>query len=202
VVIPINSYISTKIPIFLWNSYKFLYFRVIKQEKLNSEIKSLPLGNFSENWYEERSHFVDMQDTREKLFINFWRGHGPLSSRCMCISLKGHSYRFSKKMFSLQCIINVCLIIRQNAVPYAKLKERYKPQMLYYVNTGRLTYIATFIQCNLGTLLNLPFKSILDCVNINRAHAVFTLGRFQSAISGVELKIWNSYFMCPLEIPW
>ena len=45
-------------------------------------------------------------------------------------------------------------------VSYDKLKERYKPQMLYYVNTGRLTYIATCIQCGLDTLLNMPFKSI------------------------------------------
>jgi hypothetical protein len=39
-------------------------------------------------------------------------------------------------------------------------EERYKAQMLYYVNMGRLTYIATCIQCGLDTLLNLPFKSI------------------------------------------
>jgi hypothetical protein len=45
-------------------------------------------------------------------------------------------------------------------VSYDKLKERYNPQMLYYVNTGRLTYIAMYIQCVLDTLLNLPFKSI------------------------------------------
>jgi hypothetical protein len=34
-------------------------------------------------------------------------------------------------------------------VSYDKLKERYKPQMLYYVNMGRLTYIATCIQCGI-----------------------------------------------------
>jgi hypothetical protein len=45
-------------------------------------------------------------------------------------------------------------------VSYDKLKERFKPQMLYYVNTGQLTYIAMCIQCGLDTLLNLPFKSI------------------------------------------
>jgi hypothetical protein len=45
-------------------------------------------------------------------------------------------------------------------VSYDKLKERYKPQMLYYVNTGRFTYIATCIQRGLDTLLNLPFKCI------------------------------------------
>jgi hypothetical protein len=37
-----------------------------------------------------------------------------------------------------------------------------KAQMLYYVNKGRLTYIATCIQCGLDTLLNLPFKSIFE----------------------------------------
>jgi hypothetical protein len=85
-------------------------------------------------------------------------------------------------------------------VPYDKLKERYKPQMLYYVNTGRLTYIARCsIQCGLDTLLNQPFKSILDNGNINRARAVLTLVGFQSAISRV--KIWNSYSVCPSEIP-
>jgi hypothetical protein len=43
---------------------------------------------------------------------------------------------------------------------YNHSKEIYKAQMLYYVNTGRLTYIATSIQYGLDTLLNLPFKSI------------------------------------------
>jgi hypothetical protein len=46
------------------------------------------------------------------------------------------------------------------SVLYDKLKERYKPQMLCYVNTDRLTYIARYIQCSLDTLSNLPFKSI------------------------------------------
>jgi hypothetical protein len=41
-------------------------------------------------------------------------------------------------------------------VSYDKLKERYKPQMLYHVNMDRLTYIARCIQCG----LDLPFKSI------------------------------------------
>jgi hypothetical protein len=45
-------------------------------------------------------------------------------------------------------------------VSYDKLKERYKPQMLCYVNTSRLTYIARCIQCGLDTILNMPFKSI------------------------------------------
>jgi hypothetical protein len=39
-----------------------------------------------------------------------------------------------------------------------QLKERYKAQILYYVNTGRLTCI----QCGLDTLLNLPFNSIFE----------------------------------------
>jgi hypothetical protein len=81
-------------------------------------------------------------------------------------------------------------------VSYEKLKERYKPQMHYYINAGRLAYIATCIQCGLDTLLNL----FLDCVKVNRARVVFTIGRFQSAISRVELNIWNSYSVCPLEI--
>jgi hypothetical protein len=42
---------------------------------------------------------------------------------------------------------------------YDQLKERYKAQILYYVNMYRFTYIATYIQCELqDTLLNLPFK--------------------------------------------
>jgi hypothetical protein len=45
-------------------------------------------------------------------------------------------------------------------VSYDKLKEKYKPQMLYYVNTDRFTYIATCIQCGLDTLLKLSFESI------------------------------------------
>jgi hypothetical protein len=43
---------------------------------------------------------------------------------------------------------------------YDQSKQRYKAQMLYYVNKGHLTYIAKCIQCGLDTLLNLPFKSI------------------------------------------
>jgi hypothetical protein len=66
-------------------------------------------------------------------------------------------------------------------VSYDKLKEIYKPQMLYYVNTGRLTYIATCIHCGLDTHLNL----FLESANINRARAVLTLGRYQSALSRV-----------------
>jgi hypothetical protein len=45
-------------------------------------------------------------------------------------------------------------------VSYDKLKERYKPQMLYYVNTGQVIDIARCIQRGLDTLLNLLFKSI------------------------------------------
>jgi hypothetical protein len=55
-------------------------------------------------------------------------------------------------------MINVFLIISQMPMSYDQLKERYKPQMLYYVNTGRVTYIATCIPCGLDTPLNLPFK--------------------------------------------
>jgi hypothetical protein len=45
---------------------------------------------------------------------------------------------------------------------YDQSKERYKAEMLYYVNNGRLTCIATYIQCGLGTLLNQPFNSIFE----------------------------------------
>jgi hypothetical protein len=42
-----------------------------------------------------------------------------------------------------------------------QLKERCKAQMLYYVNTGRLTYIVTCCQCQYGldSILNLSFKA-------------------------------------------
>jgi Na+/serine symporter len=62
--------------------------------------------------------------------------------------------------YSLQSIIDVFLIIRKNALSYDNLKDRYKPQMLFYVYTGRLTYITTCIQCGLDILLNPAFKSI------------------------------------------
>jgi hypothetical protein len=42
---------------------------------------------------------------------------------------------------------------------YDQLKERCKAQILYYVNKCQVTYIATCIQCELDTLLNLPFKA-------------------------------------------
>jgi hypothetical protein len=45
---------------------------------------------------------------------------------------------------------------------YNQPKERYKVQMLYYVDKGGLSYIATCIQCRLDTVLNLPFKSIFE----------------------------------------
>jgi hypothetical protein len=66
---------------------------------------------------------------------------------------------YVKIFYSLQCIINVFLIIRQNITPYHHLKERYKAQIVYYVNTFWLTYIATCIQGGLDTPSNLPFKS-------------------------------------------
>jgi hypothetical protein len=45
-------------------------------------------------------------------------------------------------------------------ISYDQLKERYKGQFQYHVNTFRFTYVATCIhQCGLDTLLSLPFMS-------------------------------------------
>jgi hypothetical protein len=65
---------------------------------------------------------------------------------------------------------------------YDESKERYKAHMFCSADNGRLTYIATCIQCGLDTLLNLPFKTILNCVNVNKDCAVFTFGRLPSPI--------------------
>jgi hypothetical protein len=65
---------------------------------------------------------------------------------------------------------------------YDQLKERYKAQILYYVNTYPFTYIATCIQCGLDTLLNLPFKSNFliykFILNTNKRWLVFATSRF------------------------
>jgi hypothetical protein len=42
----------------------------------------------------------------------------------------------------LQCIINV---FNKMTMSYDQLKERYKAQVLYYINMFRFTYIATLI---------------------------------------------------------
>jgi hypothetical protein len=47
----------------------------------------------------------------------------------------------------------------QMPMSYDQSKERYKAQMLYYVNKGRLTYIVTCIQCELDTL---PVRSVTE----------------------------------------
>jgi hypothetical protein len=65
---------------------------------------------------------------------------------------------------------------------YDQLKERYKAQMLYYVNMGRVTYIATCIQCRLDTLLNLPFEVTFliyqFILNISKRCLVFATSYF------------------------
>jgi hypothetical protein len=45
------------------------------------------------------------------------------------------------------------------SIPY---DQRYRDQILYYANTYRLTYIATYIQCRLDIQLNLLFKSTVE----------------------------------------
>jgi hypothetical protein len=45
-------------------------------------------------------------------------------------------------------------------MPYDQWKERYKTQILYDVNKCQVTYIATYFQCKLDALLNLPFKAM------------------------------------------
>jgi hypothetical protein len=53
-----------------------------------------------------------------------------------------------------QSIINVFLIIRQNArvIRHVKREIQTSKLTLYHVNTGRLAYIATCIQCGSNTL--------------------------------------------------
>jgi hypothetical protein len=81
--------------------------------------------------------------------------------------------------YSLQCIINVFLIIRQNVRVIQQVKREIQTSNAkYYVNTGRLTVITMCIQCGLDSHLNL----YLYRFNINRARALFILGRFQSDI--------------------
>jgi hypothetical protein len=93
-------------------------------------------------------------------------------------------------------------------VSYNKLKERYKPQMLYYVNTGRLTYIATCIQCGVDTLLDLPFKSIFGlCYRKQGLCRVDTREISECCISRLIqdleciFRVPTRNSVCPLEIP-
>jgi hypothetical protein len=60
---------------------------------------------------------------------------------------------------------------------YGHLKERYKAQILCYVNKYRVTYIATCFQCGLNTLLitMLIYKFIL---NKNKRCLVFVTYNF------------------------
>jgi hypothetical protein len=48
-----------------------------------------------------------------------------------------------------------------------QLKERCTAQILYHVNKCRVTYIATCFQCQLDTLLNLPFKATFMIYKFN-----------------------------------
>jgi hypothetical protein len=53
-------------------------------------------------------------------------------------------------------------------------------------------------------ILNMIFSSMLPIFELcqqKQGSYLFTYGQFLSAISYVLLKIWNSYFVCPLEIP-
>jgi hypothetical protein len=61
-------------------------------------------------------------------------------------------------LYSLQCIINVFLDIRQNAHVIWPVKREMQSSNALLCKQGRLTYIATCNQCVLDTLLNLPFK--------------------------------------------
>jgi hypothetical protein len=58
-------------------------------------------------------------------------------------------------------IFNSMYFWSQDNMPmsYGQLEERYKAQILYYLNSHRFTYFAMYIQCGLDTLLNLPFRS-------------------------------------------
>jgi hypothetical protein len=74
------------------------------------------------------------------------------------------------------------------SMTYDQLKERYKAQILYYVNTFRFTYIVTCIQCGFDTLLNLPFKSTFFLIykfilNTNERCLVFATSSFDLNIS-------------------
>ena len=65
-------------------------------------------------------------------------------------------------------------------VSYDKLKERYKPQMLYYVNRSTHLYRNVY-----SMRLRNSIKPAIDFVNINSARAVLTPGIYQCAISRV-----------------
>jgi hypothetical protein len=75
---------------------------------------------------------------------------------------------------------------------YDQLKERYKAQMIYYVNTYRFTYTATCIQCGLNTLLNLPSKYtfLIDWL-IDYLRFYVPLKNFSLTIAGEGLQIYE-----------
>jgi hypothetical protein len=76
----------------------------------------------------------------------FQRGDNYKIAKMGWRNLKGLSHRFSR-IFLFFTMHNYCISDHKTKMPvsYDKLKERYKPQMLCYVNFGRLTYIARCI---------------------------------------------------------
>jgi hypothetical protein len=103
------------------------------------------------------------------------RGGVSVRNEKSCWVFKGSVEKFN----SLQCIINVFSDHKTKCLCHMT-KERYKPQM----NKGRLTYIATCIQCRLDTLLNLPFKSIFElCYRKQGSCLVFIRGISECYIS-------------------
>ena len=100
------------------------------------------------------------------------------------VYFKGHNHRFSRFLkFFIMHINSISDQKTKMSVSYDRLKERYKPQMFCYINTGDSlispgVYNAAYIHyhtCHLNLFL--------ESVNINRARALLTLGDIQSAIS-------------------
>jgi hypothetical protein len=91
---------------------------------------------------------------------------------------------------SLQCIINVFLIIRQNARVIWAVKREIQSfsSLLKHV---LIPYIAICIQCRLDTLINLPFISTLliyKFIRLMFATSTFDLNiMFSSMLSIIEL---------------
>jgi hypothetical protein len=134
--------------------------------------------------------FVVYMGTACTMRVNFqWTAH-------ICVNLttclsKRHSHRFSRIFFySLQCIIDIFVIIRQNACVIRQVKREIQTSDALLCKHGS-THLYRHVHS-----MRLRYSII------NRARVMLTLGRFPSAISRVSLKIWNSYFVCPLEIPW
>jgi hypothetical protein len=98
--------------------------------------------------------------------------------------LKGHSHRFSKNYNSLQCTINVFLIIRQNAYVILPVKREIQSSnsLLFKQTLSHLYRQVYSMRLDTCTLLKLTFKATFFIykfiLNTNKRCLLFVTSSF------------------------